>query len=174
MAPRGGRRSPSGSRASRCAKCCPSSNRKTFFRRKISIKITATLPRRWAALVAATGVIGFMLGGCSSSSTSGTTTPTYTVGGTVTGLISGTQLTLLDNGGNALAVSAVGSFQFSAAIASGSQYAVTVSTQPVAQTCSVNSGSGTMAQTLRTLPSPALRPPIRSAGASRRCLVGAA
>ncbi len=108
------------------------------------MKITATLPRRWAALVAATGVIGFMLGGCSSSSTSGTTTPTYTVGGTVTGLTSGTQLTLLDNGGNALAVSAVGSFQFSAAIASGSQYAVTVGTQPVAQTCSVNRGSGTI------------------------------
>ena len=122
----------------------PAVTPKTSFRPRISMKITATFPRRWAVLVAATGVIGFMLGGCSSSSTSGTTTPTYTVGGTVTGLMSGTQLTLLDNGGNALAVSAVGSFQFSAAIASGSPYAVTVGTQPVAQTCSVNSGSGTI------------------------------
>ncbi len=96
---------------------------------------------------------GFGLTGCgggggtvgTSSTGSGSPTTYYTVGGTVTGLTSGAQVTLLDNGGNALAVGAGGSFQFSAPIASGSQYTVTVGTQPTGQTCTVNGGSGLIA-----------------------------
>ncbi len=74
------------------------------------------------------------------------TTPTYTIGGTVSGLV-GTGLVLQDNGGNNLAVAANGSFTFSTPIATGGAYAVTVLAQPTgpAQTCLVTSGSGTVA-----------------------------
>ena len=69
-------------------------------------------------------------------------TTTYTIGGTVSGL-TGTGLVLQNNGGNNLAVSASGSFTFSAAVASGTIYSVTVLTQPIGQSCTVTNGSGT-------------------------------
>jgi N-acetylneuraminic acid mutarotase len=70
--------------------------------------------------------------------------PTFTIGGTVSGLL-GTGLVLQDNGGNNFSVTANGSFTFSTALASGTAYKVTVLTQPSspAQTCSVTNGSGT-------------------------------
>ncbi len=72
--------------------------------------------------------------------------PTYTIGGTVSGL-TGTGLVLQDNGGNNLTITANGTFTFTTAITSGSAYAVTVLTQPSSptQTCSVTNGSGTAA-----------------------------
>lgn len=81
----------------------------------------------------------------SSSSSSSSAAPTYTVGGTATGLGSGATVTLLNNGGNSLAVSANGPFVFASSLASGAAYAVTVGAQPSGQTCSVASGSGTVA-----------------------------
>ena len=71
------------------------------------------------------------------------TTPTYSVGGTVSGL-SGT-VVLQDNGGDNLSVTANGSFTFPTQLASGAAYAVTVKTQPSGQTCTVSGGSGTVA-----------------------------
>jgi hypothetical protein len=71
-----------------------------------------------------------------------TTTPTYSVGGTVSGL-SGT-VVLQNNGGNNLSVSANGSFTFSTALAQGAAYAVTVLTNPTGQTCTVANGAGTV------------------------------
>ncbi len=70
--------------------------------------------------------------------------PTYTIGGTVAGL-SGTGLVLQNDGGNNLAVNSNGNFTFSAAIASGGSYNVTVLTQPTnpAQSCVVTNGTGT-------------------------------
>src|SRR5437867_3586195 len=68
---------------------------------------------------------------------------TFTVGGTVSGL-SGT-VVLLNDGGGDLTVSANGSFTFSAPVAQGSPYAVTVLTQPAGQTCTVANGTGTVA-----------------------------
>ena len=68
--------------------------------------------------------------------------PTYTVGGTVSGL-SGT-VVLQDNGGDNLSVTANGSFTFATALASGAAYSVTVKTNPSGQTCTVTSGSGTI------------------------------
>lgn len=69
-------------------------------------------------------------------------TNAYTIGGTVSGL-SGTGLVLQDNGGNDLSVGN-GGFAFTAAIASGSSYDVTVLTQPPspAQFCEVGNASG--------------------------------
>jgi alpha-tubulin suppressor-like RCC1 family protein len=69
--------------------------------------------------------------------------PTYTIGGTVTGL-SGT-VTLANNGGDARAVNASGTFTFATALSGGAAYAVTVTTQPSGQTCTVTSGSGSVA-----------------------------
>ena len=68
--------------------------------------------------------------------------PTYSVGGTVSGL-SGT-VVLQDNGGDALSVSANGSFGFATQLAGGSAYSVTVQTNPAGQTCTVANGSGTV------------------------------
>lgn len=69
-------------------------------------------------------------------------TNTYTVGGTLSGLGSGKQLILNNNGGDALTLTANGSFTFATALNSGSNYSVTVGTQPSGQTCSVSNASG--------------------------------
>ena len=73
-------------------------------------------------------------------------TNTYSVGGTVAGL-SGSGLVLQVNGGSDLPVTANGAFVFSSQVASGSDYGVTVLSQPTnpSQTCSVTNGSGTVA-----------------------------
>jgi 6-phosphogluconolactonase len=70
----------------------------------------------------------------------------YNVGGTVTGL-KGTGLVLQDNSRDDLRVNTNGAFTFSSRVAKGNTYAVTVKTQPSnpAQTCTVQAGSGTMA-----------------------------
>ena len=68
--------------------------------------------------------------------------PTYSVGGTVSGL-SGT-VVLQDNGGDTLSVSGNGSFTFATQLAQGAGYNVTVASYPTGQTCSVADGSGTM------------------------------
>jgi hypothetical protein len=82
-------------------------------------------------------------GGGGGSSTPATTPPpppaTYTVGGQVSGL-AGSGLILLDNGSFNLAVAANRtSFSFATAVADGSQYNVTIMTQPFgpSQTCTV-------------------------------------
>ncbi len=76
---------------------------------------------------------------CSASSS----TATYTVGGSITGL-SGT-VVLQDNGGDNLTATADGTFTFATPLADGSGYSVTVSTQPICQTCTVANGTGTIA-----------------------------
>jgi uncharacterized repeat protein (TIGR03803 family) len=68
--------------------------------------------------------------------------PAFTIGGTVTGLAAGTSITLQDNGSDATVVSSNGAFTFPTAITAGTQYAVTVSTQPAYQGCSVVAGTG--------------------------------
>ena len=71
-----------------------------------------------------------------------TTIPTYSVGGSVTGL-SGT-VVLRNNGGDDLSVAASGSFSFATRLPDGAAYAVSVKTNPAGQTCSVAGGSGTV------------------------------
>ncbi len=70
------------------------------------------------------------------------TGPTYSVGGSVSGL-SGT-VVLQDNGGDNLSVSANGPFTFATQLVGGAAYSVTVKTNPSGQTCSVSNGSGTI------------------------------
>jgi len=69
--------------------------------------------------------------------------PTYSVGGTVSGL-TGT-VVLQNNGGDDLSMTADGPFTFATVVGDGSGYDVTVSGQPVGQTCSVGNGNGTIA-----------------------------
>jgi len=87
-------------------------------------------------------------GGGSGESPSTSAPPTYSIGGTVTGL-SGSGLILRNNGGNSMTINANGPFSFSQSLASGAAYSVNVQTQPSApsQICVVTSGSGTVAST---------------------------
>jgi hypothetical protein len=72
-----------------------------------------------------------------------TCTPSsFTVSGTLSGLLAGRSLVVQDNGSNSTTVSASGSFSFSSAVPSGTNYAVTIMTQPAGQSCAVSSGSG--------------------------------
>ncbi len=90
---------------------------------------------------------------CTVSSGSGTATTnvsqitvncanrTYTISGTITGLVG--SVVLRNNGGNDLTTTANGSFTFTTLISHGSAYAVTIFAPPSGQTCSVTNGSGT-------------------------------
>jgi N-acetylneuraminic acid mutarotase/ribosomal protein S11 len=69
----------------------------------------------------------------------------YTIGGSLAGLLSGRTLVLQDNGGNSTTLSASGSFRFSTPVPSGANYAVTIMSKPVGQSCAVTNGSGTLA-----------------------------
>lgn len=72
-------------------------------------------------------------------------TNSYTVGGTVMGLV-GSGLVLADNGANNPPISKAGPFTFATPVQSGSGYNVAVATQPTnpPQTCTVSNGSGTV------------------------------
>jgi sugar lactone lactonase YvrE len=69
---------------------------------------------------------------------------TYTIGGSVTGLV-GSGLVLQDNLGDNLPISANGAFTFATAINTGNPYSVTVLSSPIAQNCAVTEGGGTVA-----------------------------
>lgn len=70
-------------------------------------------------------------------------TPQYLVGGSVSGLAG--VVTLQNNGGDTLPISANGPFTFATALNDGAAYHVTVLTQPALQTCTVTNGTGTLA-----------------------------
>ncbi|WP_237077623.1 hypothetical protein [Myxococcus xanthus] len=69
--------------------------------------------------------------------------PSYSVGGTMSGLRDGAQV-VLRNGEESLSVTTNGSFAFSQKVARGAAYAVTVQSPPEGASCTVESGSGTM------------------------------
>jgi hypothetical protein len=70
----------------------------------------------------------------------------YNVGGTVSGLASGATLTLTDNAGDTKSITANGSFSLAKTFISGSNYSVTIASQPSTplQNCSVANGTGTI------------------------------
>jgi 6-phosphogluconolactonase (cycloisomerase 2 family) len=102
------------------------------------------------------GLLLMALGACGGGSSpapmppsTSSTTATYSIGGTVLGLPSGLDsgLVLQINAGNDLAVCTDCGFTFTASLADGSAYTVTVKTQPSspAQNCRVvGNGSGTV------------------------------
>jgi hypothetical protein len=66
---------------------------------------------------------------------------TWSVGGTVTGLLPGTAVALSD-GGAPVPVGADGAFSFPTRQVTGAPYNVTVSTQPPGEVCTVTGGQG--------------------------------
>ena len=69
---------------------------------------------------------------------------TYTVGGTISGLTA-SGLVLLDNGGDATALSANATqFTLNTGVAYGGAYAITVQTPPAGLVCPVRNGTGTV------------------------------
>jgi hypothetical protein len=72
-------------------------------------------------------------------------TSTYTVSGSVSGLAAGAGVTLQSNGGESIALTASGAFNFTSRLASGAAYNVVVSTQPLGQTCVIANGTGSIA-----------------------------
>lgn len=87
----------------------------------------------------------FLLAGCGGGSPSHSpSNTTYTLGGGASGLTSGESVTLLNNGGDALTLSANGSFSFSTGLNSGNTYDVTVQSQTPGLSCSARNGSGTI------------------------------
>lgn len=81
-------------------------------------------------------------GGSSNSSGGGRTA--YTLGGTLAGLGVGQNVSLQDNGGDKLTLSANGAFSFPTRIQIGTTYAVTVQSHTPGIACSVSNGSGTV------------------------------
>ncbi len=76
------------------------------------------------------------------------TTNKYTIGGAVSGLVAGESVVLQDNGADNKTVTVSGNITFATSIPSGSTYSVKVLTSPsapIAQTCVVTNGGGTVA-----------------------------
>jgi hypothetical protein len=71
------------------------------------------------------------LSGCNSDNS------TYQLGGKVSGLVTGREVTLLNNGGDATTVTADGSFMFPAGVSAYTRYNVAIGTQPSDQICVV-------------------------------------
>jgi len=69
-------------------------------------------------------------------------TNTFTVSGTVTGLLASSNLVLMDNNTDSLTLTASGNFSFNTAIPFGGSYHVNVSSNPQGYTCNVANGLG--------------------------------
>jgi VCBS repeat-containing protein len=74
-----------------------------------------------------------------------TATPTYSIGGVISGLTNPSALTLSNNNTDLLVSNNNGNFVFSGLLVSGTTYNVGVQSQPVGYTCSVTDGQGTVA-----------------------------
>jgi hypothetical protein len=96
--------------------------------------------RRWPASFLS---VCWLLGACGGGGGAGGNrpAPTYSVGGTVTGLTG--SVSLQNNGGSAIAISVNGTFSVATGLAAGTAYSVAVSAHPELQTCDVANGSGT-------------------------------
>ena len=101
-----------------------------------------------ASPVVTVGLLMLLVASCGNGNSAGSNDmlQKFQVGGTVSGL-KGAGLVLQDNGGDDLAVSADGMFEFATSLLEGGAYAVTVKAQPKApeQTCMVTGGTGTIA-----------------------------
>lgn len=119
----------------------------------LKVRSTGTSVQILSLLVANLGLVacGGSGGGPASQSGMNVGAPPpvvqYTVGGSISGLASGASVTLRNNGGDSLLLSANGPFAFATALTGGSAYAITVGAQPMGQLCSVAAGSGSVATT---------------------------
>jgi sugar lactone lactonase YvrE len=104
------------------------------------------LPRKPRAgslvLVAVVALLAGCGGGGGTAPSGPRPAPTYTIGGTLSGLTGQGDLKISLNGGLALALGASGTFRFPDGLATGASYAVAIVAQPVGQTCTVAGGNG--------------------------------
>lgn len=92
--------------------------------------------------------IALSLAACSGGSTP---PATYSVGGTLNGLLPGNHISLTNNGQDTLALSANGAFTFTSSLPEAASYNVTVSVpSPVAQTCTAINATGSVNTTRKT------------------------
>jgi hypothetical protein len=108
----------------------------------VTVKTQPSAPTQTCIVTAGTGTVA------NAKTTSVVVTcnaQAFTVGGTVVGLL-GRNLALQDNAGASLGIAGNGAFSFSAPVASGQNYSVTVKTQPTSptQSCTVSGGAGTV------------------------------
>lgn len=83
-----------------------------------------------------------LLAACGGGGGDGGTGATYTVGGQLSGLLAGQSVTVQNNGSDALTLRANGAFTFARSVSTNGAYAVTVSSQPAGQRCTVTNGTG--------------------------------
>ena len=83
--------------------------------------------------------------GSASNSASLTVVDAHNLGGTISGLSSGS-LVVTDGWGDSLNIGSNGSFQFSNPLPAGSSYQVSVATPPAGENCTVNNGSGQLGE----------------------------
>ncbi len=84
--------------------------------------------------------LALLLAGCGGG---GSSTPTYSLGGTVVGLSAGQQVLLLSGAGTQVTLSSNGNFRFPDRLPKGSKYNLVVQQQPSGQTCVISNGSDT-------------------------------
>jgi hypothetical protein len=85
---------------------------------------------------------GFQLGGNVSDVRVTCSTSAFTIGGTLSGLAAGAQVTLDNNGSDPLTLMANGTFTFGTPVAYGGVYDVTVGTPPSGQVCTMTNATG--------------------------------
>lgn len=101
--------------------------------------------------VVANGVGTVAAGGDEVTSIAVTCTSTATISGSVSGLRPGTSVTLTDNSsGKSLAIAIDGAFSFADPVAAGNRYNLSITQQPVGQTCTIANASGTIPATGKT------------------------
>ncbi len=107
----------------------------------VTVKSQPVSPSQICSVTAGSGIVV----NAAVSSVSIVCSNTYSVGGTVSGLL-GSGLVLQNNGLDRVSISGNGSFTFPDRVAANGAYAVTVLTQPAspAQLCSVSGASGTV------------------------------
>lgn len=119
---------------------------------------------RFLLLVPFTMAVAACGGGGGSGASS---TESYSIGGTLTGLAEGRTLTLQLNDGNDLVLDHTANGQpyvFDTLLPSGSDYAVTVTIQPVQHHCSVANAQGTVAAAVANVDVTCVQVPVVAAG----------
>jgi trimeric autotransporter adhesin len=109
----------------------------------VTVRTQPSSPAQICTVANASGAIG---GGAVSNVRVTCATTTFSVGGSVAGLL-GFGLVLQNNGADAVRIESNAGFAFPRALASGAQYNVTVRTQPSDpdQACAITNGAGVIA-----------------------------
>jgi len=108
----------------------------------ISLNIQPTSPNQVCSLNNQTGILA---GNNITNIEVNCVIETYTIGGTLSGLATGNEITIRNNNADPLIINSNGNFTFTTAIPDITTYLVAVSASPTNQTCTVNNATGTLA-----------------------------